>query len=660
MSQLHPLGARTLRAADAVRRRPFATAAAALLAFLLGSCASPVTPSPIPVSNPTATLAPRSHGEKIRFALIGDVTPTNVWALFDSRGHSYNNYAVRSGYWPRLYGLSIPDQRFEAEAASAMPTSMQQGGAFYTSTVPLRTNLAWSDGTPFTASDVAFTINTTLKFQLGFDWHDYYNPDVLDHVEAADPGTVEFYFKRMPDVGEWQYGALQGPIVQEGYWAATVAEAAALLPPGGLLASMEAFKAQIADTQARLNTLYAQAAIAQKESARQLQASIKREQGNLDEATNNLAEAQAQYDEAMQAARSALYDLDDKGEPRLGRWAAADASDASPGVFENTPTGDFPGVPNFDRAEYRVYQSRATALAALDKGEIDVVLDPAASDVGADDQPSMVSPDRNPRFLVFNLRSDPFKEAALRRALTCMVDQSVLEATLGDGVGGTASFVPAGEGAWYAGDAQLPCAGLDASARLAHATQMLQVAGYTWTRAPSEGAAGEGLTSPDGQALRVMQLLAPASDDLRSAAAQYVVQQAQLLGIPMTEKSVTPDVIDYVVFSSGEFDAAVLGWKVSAYPGYLCDWFGAAEPFEYEPSQVTSLCGELQAASDLDAAQAKVHEIQAALVRDVPMIPLFSGVVREPYRNVTYPFSSILGGLQGVYGAPGLATPALP
>ena len=97
--------------------------------------------------------------------------------------------------------------------------------------MPLRTDLTWTDGSPFTADDVAFTVNTALSFRLGFDWHAYYDPDWLDHAEAVDAHTVKFYFKRAPNVAAWQYGALQGPVVQEKYWAPKVAEASTLLPP---------------------------------------------------------------------------------------------------------------------------------------------------------------------------------------------------------------------------------------------------------------------------------------------------------------------------------------------------------------------------------------------------------------------------------------------
>jgi ABC-type oligopeptide transport system substrate-binding subunit len=132
------------------------------------------------------------------------------------------------------------------------------------------------------------------------------------------------------------------------------------------------------------------------------------------------------------------------------------------------------------------------------------------------------------------------------------------------------------------------------------------------------------------------------------------------LGLPLTAQLVTADTIDFAVFSSQRYDLAVLGWKVSLYPGYLCDWFGSGKPFEYSPGAESSTCSELSQTSDLDQARQKVYEVQASLAQDVPFIPLYSGVVTDELRNLKYPFSEVLGGLSQVYGAPALALPASP
>jgi hypothetical protein len=115
-----------------------------------------------------------------------------------------------------------------------------------------------------------------------------------------------------------------------------------------------------------------------------------------------------------------------------------------------------------------------------------------------------------------------------------------------------------------------------------------------------------------------------------------------------------------LVFSNHEYDMAVLGWKVSLYPGYLCDWFGAGKPFQYQRSSVVSACGVLNVTNGTDQAAQQVFEIQAALAQDVPFIPLYSEAIYDSPARVTYPFSEVLGGLAEVYGAPNLALPASP
>ena len=107
-----------------------------------------------------------------------------------------------------------------------------------------------------------------------------------------------------------------------------------------------------------------------------------------------------------------------------------------------------------------------------------------------------------------------------------------------------------------------------------------------------------------------------------------------------------------------QYDVALLGYKVSEYPGYLCDWFKDGNPFGYHSDRLMSACEALNSTSDLTTAQKDVYEIQSILAQDLPIIPLYSGITYDAYRNIKYPFDSVLGGLSGVYGAPSLAIPA--
>jgi ABC-type oligopeptide transport system substrate-binding subunit len=66
----------------------------------------------------------------------------------------------------------------------------------------------------------------------------------------------------------------------------------------------------------------------------------------------------------------------------------------------------------------------------------------------------------------------------------------------------------------------------------------------------------------------------------------------------------------------------------------------------------------LNLTSDLDEARKQIYELQSILAQDLPFIPLYSGVTYDAYRNISYPFDSVPGGLSGIYGAPSLAVPA--
>ncbi len=641
--------------------------AGAVLTGLIAACAQAPARGPVPTATEPASATQTPHAPEIRFALVGKVNSTNVWSLFDAPGYSYNDYAIRSGYWPRLYDLSVPDGEFKAQAASGDPSPIRQEGSQYTATVALRSDLRWTDGSPLTAEDVAFTVNTALAFQLGFDWADYYNSAWLDHAEAADIHTVKFFFKQMPNVGAWQYGALQGPVVQHKFWATTVAGASALLPAAELSAQIATLKSTIASLETQLGLLNYNAITSQGEEARQVQSGLKRQQGDLDQAVNDLTKAQEEYDGALTAARSALYGLSDEGEPLLGSWSPVQDASGPSQTYQNEVNPTFPDFhPHFDRVVYKMYATDEEAEAALQAGQVDLVLRATGSSASAPpatdgaSSRSMKSPTRSMRFLTYNTQSGPWTSRPLRQALACMLNQQDLVGSLGGEAIALSSFVAPQEASWFNPGAALPCQGMAPAERLTQAVQILKTAGFTWTQEPSSESDGAGLARPDGKSVPAMDLLIPSADALRTKTGEYVQQQARLLGIPLTATPVSADALDYAVFSTHDYDMALLGWKVSLYPGYLCDWFGAGKPFAYQGGGVVAACGQLDATSDLGQAAEQVQQIQSSLAQDVPFVPLYSEATYDSYARVAYPFPEVRGGLSGVYGAPNLAFPTAP
>ncbi len=65
---------------------------------------------------------------------------------------------------------------------------------FTSLTVPLRKGVAWSDGEPFTAADVVFTVETLMKYE-GFNAHSFFVDNVAA-VTAVDDYTVKFDLKQ--------------------------------------------------------------------------------------------------------------------------------------------------------------------------------------------------------------------------------------------------------------------------------------------------------------------------------------------------------------------------------------------------------------------------------------------------------------------------------
>ena len=632
------------------------------LLILLAACTPRVTaviPTAAPATASAATRAPTTpHAAEIRFGLVGTINGGNVWALFDSKGYSYNDYTIRAGYWPRLYDLSIPDRRFEPQAAAGMPSATQPEGALFTGTAPLRSDLKWSDGSAFTADDVAFTVNTALAFQLGFDWQSSYDPAWLDRAEAVDPHTVKFYFKHEPNVVVWQYGALQGPVVQKKYWAPKLSAAASLLPTAGDLSQIDSLNAQVTSLQKQVNALVASGLTATGDQTRQIQLELQTQQGNLDGARNSLAKAQAIVDTATQAARAALYSLDDSQEPTLGTWMPAGNTNST---WTNSANPMHPfEVPNFDRATYVLYPDEASAVTALKNGQLNGILESGGLSAAQQIAGARVVSNQSSsaHFMVINPARPALQDRVLRQALSCAIDR----ATLANAAPLTpldSLVIPGSD--WSNDTLPAACQGGAVPGWMAAVT-LLQSGGYAWLTPPSGQSAGQGLTAPNGATFRALSLLAPdqASDAQAASAAQQVQAAAQHLGLPLTAEFVAPGDIRYAVLHDGAYDMAILGWRLSLYPGYLCGWFGDGNPFGIANPQIAADCAALNFTSDLDTVRGKFADILSVLAQDPAFIPLYSGRTYDATRGIAYPFDHVQDGLSGVYGAPSLAIPASP
>jgi ABC-type transport system substrate-binding protein len=600
----------------------------------------------------TPAAAAPTHADAIRFGLVGQPTGVNAWARFDEAGAIYANYALHADEYPRLYRLSTPAREFKPFIADGLPSAIAQDGDLLSAAVKLQANLRWSDGSPLTAQDVAFTANTALAFRLGLDWRSAYTPERLDHAEAVDALTVKFYFKGPINVGDWQYGLLQGPILSQAFWSPKLTEASALLPSADLLKSLDDAQARATELQGFIDADNAQLlkSVPNSTEANELKARIQRHQNDLNAANSEAAKLQDEVDAALGAARAALYALPDMEEPTFGPFLRAEKSGET---FTRSVNSLYPlERPNYDRAVYTVFDNLDAASKAFQSGEVDVVLGPR----GAAQVPSAPSyPTSSARFLVFNPDKEVLTDPAFRSALACILDVNAL---LSGQEWAYAAFVLPGP--WLKEGTSLPCSGLPRAERITKAVEILKQAGYSWGREPTTDQAGSDLRTPDGQPFPPVTLLTttPGVDLSRSNIAAGIEVQARALGIPLSRQEVSSETLRYSVYSSRDYDMAILGWTLSEYPGYLCDWFQAPSPFADSGDRLKSACEALNSTADLGTAYQAADEIQTSLFESLPFIPLYLRVGYENYQHVTYPFEATLNGLSGLYGAPSLAIPA--
>lgn len=257
-------------------------------------------------------------------------------------------------------------------------------------------------------------------------------------------------------------------------------------------------------------------------------------------------------------------------------------------VFEANP--DFPeelgGRPYVDRLVYRQILDEFALAAALQAGEVDLVIEasPSMLEQVADD-PGVISvsyPAPEYAFIAWNSRRPEFADPLVRRALTMAIDRETLVQAV---LGGYGTVAPGPVGPWHwAYDstwAALPYAPEDAAA-------LLDRAGW----ADSDG---DGTRDRDGEPFRFELLATPRRD---WAAIQTLVQ-ASLGQVGVKVEPVVREqgaLIPLVVGADRRFDAVIIGWArdvpLNDIDLWACDQVG-------QPFQFTSYCNpELDAVLD--------------------------------------------------------------
>jgi peptide/nickel transport system substrate-binding protein len=622
-----------------------------------------------PTEEPTEVVPPvTERAPVITFAMLSDMDGTNVWYLFDTPGASYWNYIVQAQFWPTLYSFS--DQRWDwvPFIADGMPSEVVQEGEFYVGTAKVRQGVVWSNGEQVTAADVAFTAEVALAFRLQENWSGDYNPDYLVKVEAVDELTAKFYFNTAPGLAIWQYGALNATIVNKNYWEPKVAD---------LLVQAKALDVANPDYAAQIAPL-----------TEQLEA-LDNEGEPVYGAFNMRKWEVGAYIENVVNEVNAYNGL--KVEEFVnGTYRESKADVGYEFTAYGDPTGDksldFTYGPYFDSAMYSIYDQDAAILALLN-GDVDFILNPSGLPSGSlaqlREDPSInivENPQNGFRYIEFNqsrayLGGDPGR--ALRQAIACQIDLNFLTGRV---LNGSAipvyTLVPRDLTYWHNPNVPVYCEGKTAEERLNESVRILKEAGFTWEVEPSfvAGSArdagvvyGSGIKLPDGTAFPEITLQAPGPgyDPLRATSAVYIEQWIRQLGVPVTTQY-TPFNTILANQDAMEYDIIMLGWGLTPFPSYLCDFFTGATGIADGSDKTGWInpvhqadCAAFQLESDLAKAREIAFKLQENIAQDLPYITIWAVPMYDAYRNLDYPFTKVFDGLgPGIYGAPHLPKPA--
>lgn len=588
-----------------------------------------------------AQTGPKKLGGVYNVGVFEEPKTNNLMAALGTGATTWTLAPLLPQY-AALYGNVAPRFDWAPVLAADTPSPIKEEGNLYTSVVPLRRDLVWSDGVRFSAADVVFTFSSILQIgpdKLSGNWESTVSADVLARVEAVDDHSVKFYLKKRPGLYEWQYGILQTSILAKKHWEPVFAKAFATKDP--------------------VKTLYAfddihPVAIGGFVGARW-------EKGAFYELKKDAksvfpSETYMFHENGMEIVNSDTgfhYQSTDMGGP---------------------VTGTIKAGPLADTAVYRLFLSQNAAYLALQKGEIDYVLNPSGLAKGTQtmlanhgDIQLVQSPQNGFRYLGFNCNRYPMNNKAFRQAIATVIDSEWLAQTILQGtVEPIASVVPPGNGFWHNPNVKEWGKGLSEHERVKEAVRILKSAGFTWDKEPQVVPArggyaveeGEGLKGPDGRALPRLTLLAPtaAYDPLRFEYAQWVQTWVTALGIDLRAKPTDFNLISDKQ-NQRDYDMVIGGWSLGLYPNHLWAFFHSQSSMNrgsYRSAEYDKVADAFAAADNMEEARQWAFKAQAILAEDVPYVVLYANPIVEAYRKdkVRYEFTQVLNGIQGLYGLP--------
>ncbi len=252
-------------------------------------------------------------------------------------------------------------------------------------------------------------------------------------------------------------------------------------------------------------------------------------------------------------------------------------------------------------------------------------------------------------FLGFNLRKKPFNDVNFRQAAAILTDKDFIISNVLRGDGQKMdSLVPKGNRQWYCSGLQAPGEGIvSRPQRIRAAFKILKRAGYTWEIPPvdtnGEVGNGRGIRLPDGSPMQVLTILTPTADyDLQRAMVGLMMRQWLVqVGIPLVVQPMAFSSLIRRVKARHDFDMFVLGYgRLSLDPDYLRSFFHSGNDRRrgwnmsgYNNPAFDRVADQSAEATDVVKRKALICRMQEMLARDIPYLPLYNPRLFEGVRK---------------------------
>jgi len=305
---------------------------------------------------------------------------------------------------------------------------------------------------------------------------------------------------------------------------------------------------------------------------------------------------------------------------------------------------------------FKVYGTADVAVLALKKGSIDMFLwgiQPGYIDdlKRQKDIRIFYSKKSSVYFMGFNLRSLPFNDVNLRRAIAVLVDKEFIISRILQKYGAPMdSMVPPGNRYWFCSDVSRYGEGMDRDHRIKTAYHILQTAGYTWEKLPVDGSGrvvpGKGIRLPNGRLMKKFTILTPPADyDPHRAMSGMMIQEwLRALGMPALSRPMSFGALLTQVKERHEFDAFILGYgRLSMDPDYLRNFFHSANDKPrgwnmsgYKNPEFDRIAEKSAGEMNREQRKKLIFKMQKIIMADVPYIPIYNPALIEAVRKDTF------------------------